>query len=80
MSNFAERFIQEGLAQGLEQGLERGEQRGEATMLLRLLHLKFGELPEAVRRRIEDADAQTLLSWSDRVLTAETIDEVISGG
>jgi hypothetical protein len=69
MSGFAERFI--------EQGLQQGLQRGEAQMLLRLLARKFGEVPEGVRRRIEGADAETLLVWSERVLTAERLEEVV---
>jgi len=37
--------------------------------------------PDAqVRRRIESADADTLLHWSERVLTAQTPDEVLSQG
>ena len=46
-------------------------------ILLRLLQLKFGAVPEAARRRIESADAQTLLAWSERVLTAESLEQVI---
>ncbi len=69
MSSFAERFI--------HQGVQKGQQQGEAVMLLRLLQLKFGDVPEAVRGEIESADAQTLLEWSDRVLTANSIEEAI---
>jgi len=69
MTRFAERFRQE--------GLERGMQKGEALILLRLLQLKFGELPEKTRRHIDQADEQTLLQWSERVLSANTLDEVL---
>ncbi len=69
MSSFAERFIQK--------GKQEGRQEGEATILLRLLQLKFGVVPEAVRRRIETAESDTLLAWSDRVLTATRIEQVI---
>ena len=68
MTQFAERFIQ--------QGLEKGIGQGEARVLLRLLTLKFGPLPEPVRARIESADADTLLRWSERVLSADQLDEV----
>jgi hypothetical protein len=90
MGTFAERFIRQGMEQGLEQGLEkglekgleqgleRGEQRGEVTMLLRLLHLKFGVVPDSIRSRIEAADPETLLAWSDRVLTAASLAEVVA--
>ena len=83
MSSFAERFIQQGIQQGIqrgkEEGKEEGKQEGEAMMLLRLLQLKFGDVPTAIRQEIERADAQTLLQWSERVLTASRIEQVIGG-
>ena len=36
------------------------------------------ELPDAIQQRIEAADADTLLRWSERVLTAQTLDEVLN--
>ncbi|CRI62850.1 conserved hypothetical protein [Thiocapsa sp. KS1] len=75
MSGFAQRFIE----QGIEKGIEQGVQRGEARMLMSLLRLRFGELPDAVQQRIESADADTLLHWSERVLTAVTLAEVLDG-
>jgi hypothetical protein len=30
-----------------------------------------------VRRKIERADAQTLLAWSERVLTAESLEQAV---
>jgi predicted transposase YdaD len=85
MTRFAERFLekgrQEGLEKGLEQGIERGIEQGigqgEARVLLRLLTLKFGPLPEAVQTRVDSADADTLLRWSERVLTAESLNDVL---
>ena len=68
MSTFAERFREEGRAQGI--------QRGEAAALTRQLERRFGPVPEAARRRIEAADEETLLGWSERVLTATRIDDV----
>jgi len=85
MSRFAERFreeglqqgLQRGLHQGLQQGMQEGLQQGEALVLERQLRLKFGELPEMVQRRIEQANEPTLLQWSERVLTADRLDEVL---
>lgn len=68
MSTFAERFV--------EKGRREGRQEGEAQMLLRLLRLKFGVLPDEVQHRIESAEAEALLALSKRVLTADSIDEV----
>jgi hypothetical protein len=69
--------LEQGLRRGLEQGVQRGLQKGEAAVLLRQLHRKFGELPDAVRQRVETADPETLLTWSERILTAQSIDEVV---
>jgi flagellar biosynthesis/type III secretory pathway protein FliH len=81
MSRFADRFREEGVRQGLQQGLQQGRQeglqQGEAVLLLRLLHRKFGELPDAVRERVAAADPDTLLTWSERILTAQSIDDVV---
>lgn len=81
MSTFAERFRQEGkeqgIQQGIEQGMQQGVQQGEAAILLRQLQRKFGtHAAEANRERLDQADPQTLLDWSERILTADTIDEV----
>lgn len=69
MQTFIDRYI--------EQGLQQGERRGEATILLRLLERKFGPPSEPIRERIIQADAETLLEWSDRLLVAHTLDEVL---
>jgi len=68
VSGFAERFTQEGLQQGLKQG--------EAKVITRLPERRFGPLPEAARRRIERTDAETLLEWSERVLSVQSLEEV----
>lgn len=67
---------EEGRFIGVQQGMQQGRQQGEATILLRLLEKRFGTINETVRRKIESADAETLLTWSDRLLMAENVDEV----
>ena len=69
MQTFIDRYIEQGLQQGLQQG--------EATILLRLLERKFGPPSELIRERITQADAETLLEWSDRLLVAHSLDEVL---
>ncbi len=54
-----------------------GRQEGEAEMLLRLLRLRFGPLSIEVTARVTAADAETLLRWSERVLSAPTLDAVL---
>jgi hypothetical protein len=53
--------------------------KGEAAVLRRLLTLRFGPIPEALERRLQAADADTLLRWAERILTATTPDEVFDG-
>jgi hypothetical protein len=45
-------------------------------VLLRLLTLKFGPVPEAILAQVESADAETLLRWSERVLSADDLEAV----
>ncbi|WP_435103476.1 DUF4351 domain-containing protein [Arhodomonas sp. AD133] len=78
MNSFAERFTERGLQRGLQQGLEQGRQKGEAAVLIRLMERKFGALSAAQRRRIEAADVDTLLVWSENILTAERPEDVLS--
>ncbi|HEX9732950.1 MAG TPA: transposase [Thermoanaerobaculia bacterium] len=50
--------------------------KGELAVLLRQLTSKFGPLPAAVVGRLKRVDL--LLTWSDRVLTATTLDKVFA--
>jgi len=72
MTRFAERFMEK----GREEGVKKGIRQGEAQMLLRQLSLRFGDLPQGACEQVESADADTLLRWSERILTATTLDEV----
>ena len=62
-----------------EEGRKEGRKEGEATLLLRQLRRKFGQLDPAVEERVQSADANVLLEWGERVLTASTLDEVFDG-
>ena len=67
--------------QGREEGRKEGRQEGllvgERTVLIRLLEKKFDPLTDYHRQRLQAADAKTLLVWSERLLTADTIDDVL---
>ena len=68
-----ENLVRKEWQQGMLQGRQEGRQEGEAAILLRLFERKFGPAAaEHHRATIEQADAETLLEWSDRILTAET--------
>ena len=69
MQTFIDRYI--------EQGRQQGTQEGGAAILLRQIERKFGPPSESVRERISSADPKTLLDWSERILTAESLDAVL---
>ena len=46
--------------------------------VLKQLRLRFQDLPEDVLARVEAATAEQLDLWAERILTAETLDEVLS--
>lgn len=55
---------------------EEGRQEGEARLMLRQLRLKFGPLEPEIEDRVRSADADRLLAWGERVLTAESLQDV----
>ncbi len=68
-SDFARRYVAEGITQGNAQG--------RAAMVTRLLTLRFGSLPEDVRSGIAAASIEELDAIGERLLTAETLQEAI---
>ena len=70
-------FIDGYIEQGRQQGIQQGRHQGEAAVLLRLIERKFGPPMESIRQRVEDADTETLLRWSERILTADSLDAVL---
>jgi predicted transposase YdaD len=62
--------------EGRQEGREEGRREGEATLLLRLLKLKFGPLEEETRSRVLSADPERLLEWGERILTARHLSDI----
>jgi hypothetical protein len=54
-----------------------GEQKGKLDMLTRQLARRFGPLPDAARTRLAHADAAQLDAWSERVLDAASLADVL---
>jgi hypothetical protein len=73
MQTFIDRYIE----QGRQQGIDIGQQQGEAKLLLRLIERRFGPPSDGVRQRILGADSESLLRWSDRILSAESLEAVL---
>ena len=63
----------------IEQGRREGEHKGQRKLLLRLLRVRFGELPESAVAQVQTADAGQLDAWAERVLSAPTLAEVLRG-
>jgi len=59
-----------------EEGWRKGRKEGEAQVLIRLIERKFGPISEQLRRQIESADSEQRLTWAERILSAERIEEV----
>ena len=75
----AERLREEGRKEGRDEGRDEGL-RLSRRMLGRMLELKFGPLGTDSRERVESADQARIDLWSERVLTATSMDEVLADG
>jgi predicted transposase/invertase (TIGR01784 family) len=64
-----------GLERGLEQGLEQGRATGGAELLIKMLS-SFGELPAERLAQVRAASLAELEVWADRILDADSLDEV----
>jgi hypothetical protein len=65
-----------GWAAGWAEGWVKGYREGTAAKLVGMIEEKFGPTSDVVRESIEAADVQTLLNWSGRIRTAETVEEL----
>ena len=49
---------------------------GQAAVLLRQLQRRFGDLPAAIEQRVHNAKPELLVRWTDRILDAQSLDDV----
>ena len=56
----------------------RGETRGRAAILRKQLKLKFPHVTEAELVVLDSASSEQLESWAERVLTANSLAEVLA--
>ena len=76
MAGLAERLRSEGMQQGMQQGM----QHEARNMLHKLMALKFGELPEWVDHKTQNASTAQLEEWMEQLLTATTLKELLCTG
>ncbi len=77
-----QRLEKRGYDAGHKQGHKQGYEEGQAhsrRILLRQLERRFGSLPALVVHRVSNASADELMEWSDRVLDADSLDDVLAG-
>src|SRR5260221_177828 len=70
----AEQIRREGLLQGTRDGFLQGT----IEVLLKLLCQRFGPIVESIVARVRAANAAELERWTSRILTAPSLDEVLS--
>ena len=64
------------MEKGIQQGIQPGKQLGAADMLLHQIERRFGPPSDVVRGRIVQADPNTLMQWSERILEARDLDDL----
>jgi hypothetical protein len=68
---------EKGLRKGRRAGRKEGRAEGERAILVRLLTQRFGPLPGDATARIRRADLATIERWTDRFVTARSLDDVL---
>ena len=70
-------WMEEGIEKGLKQGRMEGRMEGRREILLDLIRMKFGPLPESVARSVEKiASTDQLESLSSKILTATSLEQL----
>jgi Domain of unknown function (DUF4351) len=65
--------------EGIEQGHQEGRREGECAVLLRLLRRRFGNAVDtAIEQRVATASIEQIYTWTERVLSAATLTELLS--
>ena len=65
-----------GLERGRLEGREEGRGEGLREALRRIVRARFGAVPEALERRIVEADRAALDQMLDRVSVVQTVDDL----
>jgi hypothetical protein len=78
-SEFAKRYVAQGLQQGRWEGVTQGEASGRVAIVSRLLALRFGPLAAEAHDRLRHASVEDLDAIGERVLFAHTLQEALGG-
>ncbi len=77
-SEFARKYVAMGREEGFKEGFEETRREVFRDVLRRLVEQRFGALSSGDRKRIEEANADDLLRWLDRVIHAKTVAAVFA--
>ena len=77
IEQWAEGYIATGRMEGRMEGRTEGRMEGEARVLARQLARRFGVLPAWAEARLNAAGEAELLRWSEAVLDASSLGEVL---
>jgi predicted transposase YdaD len=70
---------EEGRREGHREGRQEGRREGECAVLLRLLRRRFGNAVNAeIEQRITTTSSEQLDIWTERVLSAATLTELLA--
>ena len=69
-------FMETGMPNWIEQAEARGRQEGTAGVILRLIEGQYGSIPENIRERVLAAEIEDLQVWTDRILRAQTLEDI----
>ncbi len=61
-----------------DEGMYKGIQQGEATLLMRQIRHRFGDIPNPITQQITKADAQKLLVWGEKILDAANLEAIFA--
>ena len=61
------------------EGVVKGLARGHAKVLLKLLTLRFDAPDDDTARRVNEASESELDRWTERILTADSLEDVLDG-
>jgi Domain of unknown function (DUF4351) len=76
MSAEIEAWFEEYKHQLRSEGHKEGHKEGERQLLLRLLRVRFGDLPAQIVSRVKTADVNHIERWGERILHAQSLDSV----
>jgi predicted transposase YdaD len=69
-------FFRELFEEGRQEGRQEGQREGEARLLAQLFARRFGPFPDWATRRLTEADTALLETWSARLLSAATLEDI----